>query len=544
MAGSKLAPVGLLLCGLLLAFYPVLLSGFSHVSGDLGDARLLNYLLEHGYRWLLRQPLHRDLWSPPFFYPEQNVAAYSDILLSAGPFYWPWRLAGCSPETAYQLCLFTLVTLNYLSFYLLAARCLHLPPLPAALAAFLFAFASPRLVHMVHLQLNVHFYTVASVYALYRLLSDNQEGRPARARWWIAAFFLGLVGQFYGSFYLGWFLGVTLAVCLAWALPFRDYRQRLWGVVRSHPWSVCVWGLLAGLALADLARHYLQAARSAGYHDPDLLQWGIPYLTSWWSRGDRSWFNATDGLVALGVLEKNPWPTGEHALGLGPITYALVFVGLYQLRRHRLVLVLAGAALTLFVCVSSVAPGVSLWRYLGPYVPAANALRALCRVALVFLIPAALCAAWAVKQLAERRPRLALLLVLLSMLEQGRTLSAFDRAEHRRYVNRLVAQIPPGARAFLAVPTRPQEPYKLYYERHLDAMWASLETGVPTVNGYSGKVPAGWDFEDAVAEGPAGHEGERDVEGILRSWQTRKGIAGKLRLSRGPGILVFLFTDP
>src|SRR5690242_4521261 len=82
------------LCGMLLAFYPVLFSGFARVSGDLGDSRLLNYLLEHDYRWLLRQPAHRDLWSPPFFYPEANVGAYSDILLSAGPCYWPWRLLG------------------------------------------------------------------------------------------------------------------------------------------------------------------------------------------------------------------------------------------------------------------------------------------------------------------------------------------------------------------------------------------------------------------------------------------------------------------
>ena len=232
--------------GMVLAFYPVLFSGFARVSGDMGDARLLNYLLEHGYRWLLRQPPHRDLWSPPFFYPEANVGAYSDILLSAGPGYWPWRLLGCAPETAFQLCLMALVTLNYLSLSLFATRCLRFPPGAAAFAAFLFAFASPRLVHMVHLQLHVHFYTVACIYALFRLLAEGGStlGKP----FWVGVFFVGLVGQFYGSFYLGWFLGVGLGVCLLWALPSAAFRTRLGGVLRTHPWSVACWGLLAALA--------------------------------------------------------------------------------------------------------------------------------------------------------------------------------------------------------------------------------------------------------------------------------------------------------
>jgi len=30
------------------------------------------------------------------------------------------------------------------------------------------------------------------------------------------------------------------------------------------------------------------------------------------------------------------------------------------------------------------------------------------------------------------------------------------------------------------------------FKLHLDAMWAALETGVPTINGYSGKDPRGW----------------------------------------------------
>ena len=41
---------------MMLAFYPVFVSGFGRVPGDFGDARLVNYLLEHSWRWLLREP--------------------------------------------------------------------------------------------------------------------------------------------------------------------------------------------------------------------------------------------------------------------------------------------------------------------------------------------------------------------------------------------------------------------------------------------------------------------------------------------------------
>src|SRR5262249_31186568 len=152
--------------------------------------------------------------------------------------------------------------------------------------------------------------------ALFHLLQDP-SGR------WVALFFGGVVGQFYASFYLGWFLGLALMVCLAWALTVAAYRARLWEVVRARPWVLGFWGLLAVLALGDLARHYLLAAQTAGYQSDEELRWGIPFVTSWWSRGREIWFNFTNLLVALGLLENNLWPQGEHALGLGPVTYAV-----------------------------------------------------------------------------------------------------------------------------------------------------------------------------------------------------------------------------
>ena len=74
--------------GVVMAHYPMIFSRFQRIQGGLADTRLIHYLLEHGYRWVRREPTHLEFWNPPFFFPIKNVAAYSDVLLTVGPIYW------------------------------------------------------------------------------------------------------------------------------------------------------------------------------------------------------------------------------------------------------------------------------------------------------------------------------------------------------------------------------------------------------------------------------------------------------------------------
>ena len=51
--------------GVVLAHHPMIFSGFRRIQADLGDSRLINYLLEHGYLSAQRDPEHLEFWSPP-----------------------------------------------------------------------------------------------------------------------------------------------------------------------------------------------------------------------------------------------------------------------------------------------------------------------------------------------------------------------------------------------------------------------------------------------------------------------------------------------
>ena len=80
--------------GVVMAHYPMLVSGMRRVQSDLGDNRFNNYMLEHAYLWLGGAPGHSDFWSPPFFFPARNIAAYSDVFLSVAPIYGAGRKIG------------------------------------------------------------------------------------------------------------------------------------------------------------------------------------------------------------------------------------------------------------------------------------------------------------------------------------------------------------------------------------------------------------------------------------------------------------------
>src|SRR6516165_3485351 len=89
--------------GLWLLFYPTLNSGFALMQSDLGDTRHLNWVLEHGYRWLVGDPHHAALWSPPAFFPQTDTLAYSETLLGLQSLYGLWRQLGFEADTAMQL---------------------------------------------------------------------------------------------------------------------------------------------------------------------------------------------------------------------------------------------------------------------------------------------------------------------------------------------------------------------------------------------------------------------------------------------------------
>jgi len=130
------------------------------------------------------------------------------------------------------------------------------------------------------------------------------------------------------------------------------------------------------------------------------------------------------------------------------------------------------------------------WSILRSLVPGASALHAVARVGLMLLILWSIGLGLFIQGLLARgRWIMALGVGLVCLLEQGVTTPSYDRDEHRRAVAALTQRIDRRDAAFFY---STHHAHSTPWKSHIDAMWAGLESGVPTINGYSGNFPLRW----------------------------------------------------
>jgi hypothetical protein len=502
--------------GMWLMFNPTLASGFAHIQGDWSDPRLNNYILEHGYRWLLGLPGHRSLWSPPVFFPAPNTAAYSDILLGVAPPYWLWRVVGFAPDTAYQLWVLTLASLNYAAAVVCCRRLLRVGWTAASFGAFVFAFTDTRIAQVNHAQLIGQFYMLTACYALVRIFEDPSDARArthtdARRPWWIAVAGASLVLQLWAGYYLGWFLAFAVALGVGWSAVLPARRRRLGTVLRESHVAIGLTALGSELALIPLALPYLRAASDVGLRTYDNVTWYLPRIWSWIYLGRESW--QYGWMYTFPAIRSTPQGQ-EHRLGVGLVTTVVAVIGLWLARRRPVVQLLCAVAITIVLLATIWPNGMSAWMVVYHVVPGAAAIRGVSRIGLVLLIPAGVGAALLAERL--RGQPLALVLLAIAMAgEQRQQLEWIDKAEGRRRVAVITSAIPPRCVAFLYTPpTGHEDPW--WYQT--DAMWASMVSGVPTLNGYSGNVPPKWPFYHNYIVNPS--HGRELISDLLR-WSNR-----------------------
>ncbi|MEP7067089.1 MAG: hypothetical protein ABI889_13720 [Gemmatimonadota bacterium] len=512
--------VGAWIVGLLLQFHPMLLSGLHRMQSDWGDTRLNNYILEHGYRWLLGFPGHERFWSPPVFYPAPNTAAYSDVLLGVAPFYWLWRVTGFAPDTSFQLWMLTIATLNFVSAFVLFSRGFRIRPIASVIGAMLLSFAAERTAQVIHAQLIAHFYIAIAILAVLEIFRAEPELRAGvmivqRRTAWVFALAAATAAQLYSSFYYGWFLIFALAIAALWALVRPGTRRRVLLTARANLGALAGAALASLLALAPLVSHYLEAQRQVGTRSFALVETMLPRLESWAYMGPSSWLYGW--IAALSGFRDLPMEH-EQRLGLGVVTVMCAATGLWMARRRRDVQFAVIVPLTMALLATEWPGGFTLWHAAYLYVPGAGALRAVSRIGVALLIPASLGVALLIESLARtlrippsrtamrlrqrdrlRRALIAAMVTGVIVVEQVQEPRSYDKSEGRARVARVANGIGAGCQLFLYTTTGGDDDPWNY---HADAMWASMERGIPTINGYSGNEPPLWSFYDIRAATP------------------------------------------
>ncbi|PWB75419.1 MAG: hypothetical protein C3F15_06385 [Holophagae bacterium] len=508
-----LVPAIALAVGLVVSCWETLTSGFRLVQGDLGDTRLVNFTLEHSYRWLCGMPLAEDLWSPPIFHPLQHAAFYTDLLFGVAPLYWPWRWLGCEPETAYQLWMISVWSVNFVAAYLLLRRGLRASVVGAAVGAYLFAFASSMMVNIVHQQLVARFFLLAALAGA--VATFRQPTRPrSRSEAWGACslLWLGVVAQLYTAIYPLVVFVLAAASAAIWALLVPRLRTSALTALKHHAVPLIVTAMCAAALSAPAAIGYATAASEVGLRPAHRVSY--PRALSWFLTGRTN--RLYGDLQARLHLEFDRKPLQNN--GLGCVTLAAAAWGLWLGRRRREVqLVLVSFAGLVFLTV--VLPGGwSPWLLVRELLPPAAAMRAVARVGLMTLFPAALGLAIVFDRLAgARRGVTVVVLALAVAAEQSHRTKTYDKQANRVRIASLAWRVPTDAGSFLFF----VEGARWHEHVHDEAAWVALATGVPTVNGRSGKAPRGWELDRPEFGTP---EERHELLSRLERWARRTGF--------------------
>ncbi len=502
--------------GLRAAWLPVLLAVIglfpaytkNTFMGDIGDSRFNMYVLEHGYQALVRRTT--AFWDAPFFYPHQNVLAYSDHHLGSLPLYAAVRPIANMRERAFQYWELATLALTFFSGYL-ALRSFGAGRLAAALAAYVFAFGLPMRAQAEHSQLLPR-YLLPWVFVCASRWAERGRTRDFAC---VAAL---MVGQMYLGVYCGLLSGVVLAGYLL-ALCFLDPEPR--AVLRhlvGPGRALIARGALALLAMASLlpvAVPYWRASKELGARAWRDIAPLLPRLNSWLFPPPESTAWGWLGNSALFRFSELPFPNEHHLFaGLAVLIPVLAWPWL-RLPETRLARQANAAwwsaafcfALTLFAWNGS------LWSLLAG-LPGLGALRAVTRIEFYLFFPLAMVlaaaldglAGWAGPRLARARPGAAAgaacLLVLAVVVDQSvvqvkKTSFADSMAGVKPIEAALKAQGKP--KVFWVC----QGGTDVDWITNLDAMLAAQDLGLRTLNGYSGWAPPSYGlapFKKAAAQ--------------------------------------------
>lgn len=510
--------------------------------GDLGDARFNLYVLEHTFQWLRGDV--PSYVSPQIFYPFPGSLFFSDSHAGTAFVYALFRAAGISKFSSFTLWAAVGYAATFVAAYWTLLR-FGFAPLSATVGAVIFAFSLPSLAQIGHAQLIYRFGVPLAVLCLWRLL---ETGRLRHMLWLV----IWTGWQILATVYIGIFLLIVLAAVAVFFVVVNGVPRAQIATLRTdagallRPFSGARFAsLVVALTLAMVAT-VATAALLYGYQ-----AWGARYgLGRGWAEiasmvpQPASYF-IMDALpywsaIYRAVIGVEVPMRHEHNMFMGVGASCLFIVGVAavaagtvapRLRRLALVMLLTLAAV---VALTTMIGDLTLYAALAT-LPGLNSIRGVTRIVLVTMFPVAIVIAAGMTGLMESRPRLPALAVLGVFLAMAAAdlhmtqLSAFKVIDSEVRTDAIVAdarhKADGTANPVLFVREGSEQPYM----SHLDAMLAAQELRWPTVNGYSGNAPPGYEYElscDSPARLLAGYE----------SWRTRYPAApamqGKDVLSR------------
>lgn len=478
--------------------------GNDRLFGGNGDGRLTMLLTEHWFRFLTGKEGFADL---AMFYPNRNVAGYTDMFLGFGIIHSILRFLSFDVYLSYKMTLIALHVSGSFTLYYLLRRKLGTGIVWALFGVTAFSysttFARAAAVHTQLFGMSMLPFLAVQLVDVLQGFSDRR--RRNRAICVFIAFFVLLM---YTSWYVAFFTAIFMLVLIVtWFLTgepgpkaaLRDLRS----VAVTLGFDIVKFLMLGIVLLVPFALIYLPVMRNSGGYD-----WGEAFS---YSPEFADILNVGDSNLFLGRLIRKLHMDGRDELeeGMSVVLFAAYILALrFFLRKGREekgrgALFLSALAIACAVCL--VLPmrmsgmGLSFWRYLvWKLIPGGKSVRAVARFLFFLSFPISVTAAvyGGQKLKRSRRPRLAaafsaalLLLLLLTQIRRGGVYSAWNAGTQRAFVAS-VQDVPSSCTAFYV--TDSGNRMRAAELDQLDAFELASCLNVPTLNGYSGGMPEGW----------------------------------------------------
>lgn len=465
---------------------------FKAIPGDLYDARFNSVILEHLFQWSKGEV--SKLWSPAFFYPFENVLAFSDNHFGSGAVYILFRAFGQAREQAY---LYWFVVGNILNFgvtYCVFRR-LGFSVIASGVGAFVYAFGLPALLKEAHAQLIYRFAIPLSFLSMYQYLQTKEPLRLAQTIFWLAI-------QFLCSIYLGIFL-IYLLTALTIAYAWIDSKclfSRLgdgWKIQAINKRVLSIILLIFSLiAITALLYKYQSVSRHYGFHRTIAEILSMMPQPSSYLIADRSRLTSWIGAYVTSTPMRH-----EQQMFFGVGLWVLALIGIWRIYYSGPYKNIGRVALiTLLILIISTLSihDFSIYK-LFLYLPGFSSVRAVSRIVLVMLLPMGILAGIAMEYAVTLRSNAisrAMILCVFLLLLTTETVSyrPFNTpisAWHARQtqITELIANsLNLKKEDILFVTGNASAGYQVE-AIELDAMILAQDLGVATLNGYSGNVP-------------------------------------------------------
>ena len=539
-----------------------LLSGLDLVQSVANDSLFVGYVLEHWHRVLGGDATWH---SPAMYHPVVQTLGHSDALLGFALPYHLLRSCGLDPFVALNVTSMLLTLLAFICCYLLLRRFFGLSMLACCVGAGFFALSHPRFTQLVHVQLQFVFLVPLVVWAVLFILQDGARVARWRLAVVSAAAGLMMAMQLATAIYICWFLALLLLLFLLMGCAARTFRRRLIDLLRARWYVLLPSMVLPALLALPVLNLYLRFPIRWSYQAivqhvpaPAHLLWMSRENALWGALQNSLLPVEADHALGVGVVFSLAWIAVTVAAGRWLVlTFFRPESGTAASTAARLARLLILASLLLVLFCVRLGDEVSPWWLVYHTVPGAGGIRVVSRFVLLLTLAVALAGAlgidWCV---AVARRRFAgvgrwlasgalVAAALFGLAEQVGTTITYSGSERYARLVQLSKKVDRSCPTFLfkhgalAESARGRFSEEAYFdvnpdirqrwkgsawqhydklgrqqcrfvsERaiwtaivvHLEAMWVSALTGVPTLNGYSAKHPEGWPFHNLCCDG-------------------------------------------